>query len=173
MTTQYLRDVVPSMLPPRPKLYEVMDVENRGLGVRVNPGGKKSWFYRYKKDSKVTVIGLGDVGSVHYDYAVAYYQQLKLDKNSRIIDSPSYNDEAKYLILVLRNHFYRTGDFPKFLLQGVSLSALSIVYHVSVESVVLLLERGYFSPSLSHEHLKVVASEDALMSSRPYSTYWL
>jgi hypothetical protein len=41
-----------------------MDGANPGFGVRINPGGGKTWIYRYRFEGCLTRMALGDVADV-------------------------------------------------------------------------------------------------------------
>jgi len=165
MSKKDLSDRLIFQLPIRKKLYEVVDVDNPGLGIRVNPGGKKSWFVRSRKNSRIRVIGLGSFGDINYQLAVAYYQDIKRDNSRGVLNEHSVTREANYLLLVLKNHYYKHGKFPNFLQQGSRISALADVYRVSFESIVMLLEHGCFTPLLKRKRLKLIPSEEILLSS--------
>ena len=76
-----LTDLAVRKLTPKAKQYEVMDSGNRGFGIRISPGGTRTWIYRYRMDGAIRRLALGTYPNLGLDDAKAkYLDALKLHR---------------------------------------------------------------------------------------------
>ena len=66
-----LSDALARAAQPREREYAIHDETLRGFMLRVQPGGSRSWVFRFRRDGKPRRVTLGQVGTVTADQARA------------------------------------------------------------------------------------------------------
>lgn len=68
-----LTDLTVRKLRPKNVQFEVMDSGNRGFGIRVSPGGTRTWIYRYRFGGTIRRVSLGTYSEIGLEEAKARY----------------------------------------------------------------------------------------------------
>jgi integrase len=97
-----LTDLTVRKLRPKNVQFEVMDSGNRGFGIRVSPGGTRTWIYRYRFGGTIRRVSLGTYSEIGLEEAKARYadavklhrQQidpgaLKQEKQRKELEAPT------------------------------------------------------------------------------------
>ena len=103
MSRHYITQELVDSLEPKDRYFDVTAIGHRGFGVRVNPKGRKTWFYRYRLGGSIRFLNLGYTTSIGLDAALSKYKGVKA-KRDEGEDPQGWSpaaQEADYLFMEL------------------------------------------------------------------------